>query len=322
MRRALCWLTKAFLSFLSLKKRTVQPIFVSENMNLFVHGCRGQTWQNTLIQMCHSESLLSSPADDIWNETRLSQSVLYWIHQSHTARWQLCLSLKGPGLDDRVVTHGCSICLHCAIYLDCFLPLFILFFFPLTVFVLCVTRTYKVFTWWLWCRMTILQRFLQRGLGKKRREKRYVQLFADCIFNSVAARCVIQITVASVTPRLLRLLSPGDMSDLLIPKTQSLPRAAPSFCSIWVGLGQVKQPGLFEWCHWLSWLKATPTCFLISSMISVSKTESARGIRGLSLSPEGEEEFQNHIDWKVCLQPRLNYAHIYNTSINYVKAGL
>ena len=171
MRRALCWLTKAFLSVLSLKKRTVQPIFVLENMNLFVHGCRGQTWQNTLIQMCHSESLLSSPADDIWNETRLSQSVLYWIHQSHTARWQLCLSLKGPGLDDRVVTHGCSICLHCAIYLDCFLPLFILFFFPLTVFVLCVTRTYKVFTWWLWCWMTILQRFLQRGLGKKE-EKR------------------------------------------------------------------------------------------------------------------------------------------------------
>lgn len=115
MRRALCWLTKAFLSVLPLKKWTVQPIFVLENMNLFVHGCRGQTWQNTLIQMCHSECLLSSPADDIWNETRLSQSVLYWIHQSHTARWQLCLSLKGPGLDDRVVTRGCSICLHCAI---------------------------------------------------------------------------------------------------------------------------------------------------------------------------------------------------------------
>lgn len=179
MRRALCWLTKAFLSVLPLKKRTVQPIFVLENMNLFVHGCRGQTWQNTLIQMCHSECLLSSPADDIWNETRPSQSVLYWIHQSHTARWQLCLSLKGPGLDDRVVTRGCSICLQYSDFV------FYHLYFSLTVFVCCVTRTYKVFTRRLWCRMTMMQRFLQRCRGGKKEEKRN-------IFNNLPIVSLIQ----------------------------------------------------------------------------------------------------------------------------------
>ena len=57
MSRALCWLIEAFLSP-DLHKQTVQPNSVQRNMNLFVRCYEGQTWRNTLIQMCHSTSLL------------------------------------------------------------------------------------------------------------------------------------------------------------------------------------------------------------------------------------------------------------------------
>lgn len=58
-------------------------------------------------------------------------------------------------------------------------------YFSLTVFVCCVTRTYKVFTRRLWCRMTMMERFLQRCRGGKKEEKRN-------IFNNLPIVSLIQ----------------------------------------------------------------------------------------------------------------------------------
>lgn len=87
-------LTHNGLSLSQPWKADTATYFCMESMRLFVHWFRGQTWQNTLIQMCHLKSLLSSRWMIFENETGLSQSVLYWIHQSHTSQWQQGESLK------------------------------------------------------------------------------------------------------------------------------------------------------------------------------------------------------------------------------------
>ena len=177
MRRALCWLTKAFLSVLPLKKRTVQPIFVSENMNLFVHGCRGQTWQNTLIQMCHSEALLSSGWYLEWDKAFTISPLLdsSIIHCTVT----VVFVFKGPGTWWQ---GGYTWLLYLFTLCDF---VFYHLYVSLTVFVCCVTRTYKVFTRWLRCKMTMLWRFLQRRRGGKKEEKRN-------IFNNLPIVSLIQ----------------------------------------------------------------------------------------------------------------------------------
>lgn len=153
----------------------------------------GVRHDRTLWFKCATRSLFSSPADDIWNETRLSQPFLYWIHQSHASQWQLCLSSK---IKDLMVTHGCSVCLHC--------DLSGLKMFSTTFFL----------TWQCLSGIVINVPMFQS--------------FANCIFNSAAAHSVIQVRVTSVTLRLLRLCHTLPWVICLYQRSKSLPWAAPS----------------------------------------------------------------------------------------------
>lgn len=84
------WLIKACFCP-TLEKQTTYSIFA---WSLFVNSWDGVRLDRTLWFKCATPSLLSPLAEGIWNETRHSQPVLYWIHQSHGSQCELCLPSK------------------------------------------------------------------------------------------------------------------------------------------------------------------------------------------------------------------------------------
>lgn len=128
-------------------------------MNLFVHRCKGQTWQNTLIQMCHSESLLLSSRWYLkWNMA-FAISPLLDSSITHISQWQHGLSLQACVLIKGWWHHNTvNVFVYIVIWMvyTCFQP---------DIFNLCNRKTDSVYllycTWWLWGRMIMFEAIIK-----------------------------------------------------------------------------------------------------------------------------------------------------------------